>query len=46
MFIGEFPPLPPDLIKALHQQRQTLHSRVINYAWEKVAEGAASFFED
>jgi hypothetical protein len=46
MFLGEFPPLPPDLIESLRHQTRETKSRVINYVWDNMAEGAVFLFEN
>ena len=46
MFIGEFPPLPPELIEFLHTRTRETKRRVINYAWDNMAEGAVTLFEN
>jgi hypothetical protein len=45
MFLGEFPPLPPDLIEFLRTQTRDTRSRVVNYVWDNMAEGAVTVFE-
>jgi len=45
MFIGEFPPLPPELIQFLHTRTREVKSRVVNYVWDNMAEGAVTLFE-
>lgn len=46
MFLGEFPPLPPELIEALHSRVRDNNCRVINYVWENMAEGASFLFDE
>jgi hypothetical protein len=46
MFLGEFPPLPPELIQALHNRVRETDCRVINYVWGNMAEGASCLFDD
>jgi hypothetical protein len=45
MFLGEFPPLPPELIEFLRTRTRETRSRVVDYVWDSMAEGAVTLFE-
>ena len=45
MFVGEFPPLPPELIEYLRTRTRETKARVVDYVWDNMAEGAVTLFE-
>lgn len=45
MFLGEFPPLPPDVIRALHRRTMDAKVRLADQVWDLLAENAVSVFE-
>lgn len=45
MFLGEFPPLPPDVIRALHRRTMDVKVRLADAFWDSVADGAVMVFE-
>jgi hypothetical protein len=45
MFLGEFPPLPPDVIRALHRRTMDAKVRLVDQAWELMADSAVVLFE-
>lgn len=45
MFLGEFPPLPPELIEFLRTRTRNIPCRVVDYVWDNMAEGAVTVFE-
>lgn len=45
MFLGEFPPLPPDVIRTLHRRTMDARVRLSNQVWDIVANNAVSLFE-
>lgn len=45
MFLGEFPPLPPDVIRALHRRTMDVKARISDQLWDAFADRAVSVFE-
>lgn len=45
MFLGEFPPLPPDVIRQLHRRTMDIKARAISQVWDLLAESAVTVFE-
>lgn len=45
MFLGEFPPLPPDVIRALHRRTMDAKVRLADQVWAILADRANTPFE-
>lgn len=45
MFLGEFPPLPPDVIRALHRRTMDAKVRLADQVWEILSDTSMSPFE-
>lgn len=46
LFIGEWPELPPELIRALHRRTMAAKVRLADQAWDIMADSAVSIFEN
>lgn len=45
MFLGEFPPLPPDVVRVLHRRTSEMRARMCDQIWDGIAERAVFVFE-
>lgn len=45
MFLGEFPPLPPDVIQGLHRRTSELRAQMCDQFWDTLASQAVNVFE-